>query len=90
MKLSTSLFRAGLNSSPRCMYMCNIDTLIYFIKRVNIGNMVYGKFINYCQLLNHEIVSSEIVEFEYMDVCTLLLKLTWPSVETTYISSFLT
>lgn len=70
--------------------MCNIDTLIYFIKRVNIGNMVYGKFINYCQLLNHEIVSSEIVEFEYMDVCTLLLKLTWPSVETTYISSFLT
>jgi hypothetical protein len=76
-RLSASLFCAALNSSPKCMYICNIGTLIYFIKRVNVGNVVYGKFINYCQLLSHEIVSSEIVEFEYMDVCTLLLKLTW-------------
>jgi hypothetical protein len=81
--LSTSLVHVGLNSSPKYMYTCNIDRLIYFIKRVNVGNMVYRKFMNYYQLLSHEVVSSEIVEFECMDVCTLLLKLSWPFVKTT-------
>jgi hypothetical protein len=51
--------------------------------------MVYRKFINYCHLLSHEIVSSEIVIFEYMDVYTTV-EIHLAIWKDNYVSSFMT